>query len=330
MVLQKIRSIALLEIRKSLQNSLLVAFISEIFISILLVFLSLNIKLEMLEDFIYLQKLPEFSTGQIATFSILFAFMVFWTPVFQMGAVQYYLKLMRKEEVGFTEVFSYIRKPVQAWMAYGYLFVLYIIWTLAPMFLLFLLLRAFPGLLASPFASLLGSLVALPVFYARLRYFAYIYLVVDGQYKGEKIPLRKAAKESAGLLKGSTYAVLSMTLYFLFVTFVLELFMGFLSNFGIFGDVLLRFIILALSTWMGASFAGLYCLLKKEQSFINLINQNIEQILKVTEQYFRSMQGGDEEPRDVEEVQEHLTEEDRKDISPEPAEHIEEHKEDEN
>lgn len=330
MVLQKIRSVALLEIRKSLQNSLLVAFISEIFISILLVFLSLNIKLEMLEDFVYLQKFPVFSTEQIVTFSVLFVFMVFWTPVFQMGAVQYYLKLVRKEEVSFTEVFSYVRKPLQAWMAYGYLFVLYILWTLGPMFLLFLLLRAFPGLLFSPFASLLGSFVALSVFYARLRYFAYIYLVVDGHYKGEKISLRKAAKESASLLKGSAYAVLSMTLYFLFITFVLELFMGFLGNLGIFEDVLLRFIILALSTWMGASFAGLYCLLKKEQSFVNLINQSLEQILEVTEHYFRSMQEGSEELRDVEEAQEHLTEDVEEEGSPESVEPIEEHKKDEN
>ncbi len=286
MILKMIRSFALLNLKNKMQSALLVSFVSDVFLHIITVFAMSKINMEMIEDLLYYGQLPVFPAEQMRTFWILLGLFLVFTPIFKMGAIKFYLHLNRHTEPHFQDVFYYIGKPWKAWGAYIALALLYALWTFVPVLLIFLLHQALPGIFTLQVTSFMVTLGYIPLFYARLRYFAFIYILADEQEKS----YIKAAKRSAQLFRNNGIGVLSMLLYFTFFALVLELVASWLGFLGIMGDVLSRFVMLMLSAWMATSFAALYGFINKESMFVEIQEKENENMQEFYQRILRELQ----------------------------------------
>lgn len=323
MILKMIRNFALLNLRNKLQSSLLVSFVSELFTSILSVYTLSKVNLEMLEDLFYSGTLPQFPEEQLRVFWILLGLLLLFTPLFKMGAARFYLNLSRRSQPRFADVFDYVKQPLYAWAAYLVLALLCFLWTFVPLLLILLLHRLLPGLFTLQATSFLLTMGYIPLFYARLRYFAYIYIVVDGQERN----YFKAARRSAKLFRNNGYGVLSMLLYFTFVLLLIQLCGSWFGFLGIVGDVLVRFVLLLIGAWAASSFAALYCYLNKESMFVEMESKGNAELQRFYEQMLQQLRdrGKTQEDGTQEDVPEELTEPEDTPSAPEQGTEDENH-----
>lgn len=265
MINLKIRQDAYKKLKNNLQYSLLVAFCAEI----LSIVLKLYVSSFVTEDFIYSIQdgiIPKIGIEQINIVKFLLLAIIVINPILKLGATKYFLKLYRGDEVKFTDIFSYVKRPFRAWIAYLFLMLLYAAWIIVPAGIYYLMIMFLPRNIVFMFSWLLY----IPVFYAGIRYFAYIYIISEDN----KIGYIKAARKSAAMLKGNGILLLSMLAYFLLINMIFAMLDGMLLSLGVFGTTVSLVINLAIRTWMLASLAGLYCFLHGEN--IGIIIENIK------------------------------------------------------
>lgn len=265
MINLKIRQDAYKKIKNNLQYSLLVAFCAQI----LSIVLKLYVSSFVTEDFIYSIQdgiVPEIGIEQINILKFLLLAIMVINPILKLGATKYFLKLYRGKEVKFSDILAYIKRPFRAWIAYLFLMLLYAAWIIVPAGVYYLMITLLPRNIVFMFSWLLY----IPVFYAGIRYFAYIYIISED----DSIGYIKAAKKSAAILKGNGILLLSMLAYFLLINMIFAMLDGVLLSLGVFGTTVSLVINLAIRTWMLASLAGLYCFLHGEN--IGIIVENIK------------------------------------------------------
>lgn len=271
MINLKIRRDAFTKIKNNLQYTLLAAFCAEILLLVLKLYVSSFIN----EDFFYnIQDgiLPRFTETQILNFAILLIAIVIIGPIIRLGAIRLFLKLYRDGKVEFRTLFDFVKRPFRAWISYIFVSLLYALWAIIPIALYMILVKFVPFELA----IMSVWLMYIPLFYARIRYFAYIYIIADDN----KISPLAAARKSAKMLKGNGIILISMVAYFIFISWIFALAEGFLMSMGELGITMILFISLSINTWMHVSLSGLYCFLNGENVGIVVEKINNEDDLK--------------------------------------------------
>ncbi|MDY5730780.1 MAG: hypothetical protein SPL05_04450 [Eubacteriales bacterium] len=275
MIPQAIRHISLVQIKKNAPTAFLVVFFSEIFLTIIKIFSLRMLDAVELPD-ILLGTLPEIPASQIQTFAVLFGLTLVFTPLLSLGATNYFMQMHRNQSPTIHELLAYFKKPWFAWLSCLFLGLLYALWVAVPVFVFQGLFFLLPSVFNVRTLGLMLTLVYIFLFYARMRYFAFMYIVADGKEKN----LLKIAKQSAALLKGRGLLVLSMVLFFTLAMIVLDMLSVSLVALGVLGQVISQALELLLKTFAMASFAGLYFYLNRELVLFSDVNQHARDILK--------------------------------------------------